>query len=404
MTLTMDDFRQVPVRYYVLAVLSALLLLAGQVATPLPDYPSYAEEVAAFLAATARLGGVLLVLAPLLALRWVVGATVVAALPMLQVVFGEHIWPFTAFCSLVAVALVGTWRRPRLALVPAALALGYVVVLVTGHTTMVMPYGALIFVDFRSIVERLTLVGMYTVATAVLYAAALWLRASALAGRQEAALAARTAQVEEQAAVVGERARLARDLHDVVAHHVSLIAVRAETAPYTHPDMPAESRLVLGDIAADARTALEELRGVLGVLRRSDDRDPDRSPQPTLEDVAGLVTRARSAGDTVELVCRLDQRVSPATGYVGFRVVQEALTNARRHAPGQPVGIELDDAGAELRVSVVNPLPPKPPSGAGGGRGLAGMRERVEALGGTLETGVRGADFVVLASLPKGDG
>jgi signal transduction histidine kinase len=106
----------------------------------------------------------------------------------------------------------------------------------------------------------------------------------------------------------------------------------------------------------------------------------------------------------VELVCRLDQRVSPATGYVGFRVVQEALTNARRHAPGQPVGIELDDAGAELRVSVVNPLPPKPPSGAGGGRGLAGMRERVEALGGTLETGVRGADFVVLASLPKGDG
>jgi signal transduction histidine kinase len=107
----------------------------------------------------------------------------------------------------------------------------------------------------------------------------------------------------------------------------------------------------------------------------------------------------------VELVSRLDQPISPATGYVAFRVVQEALTNARRHAPGQPVGIELDDAaGGGLRVSVVNPLPPNPPSGAGSGRGLAGMRERVEALGGTLETGVRGADFEVRASLPKGDG
>ena len=151
-------------------------------------------------------------------------------------------------------------------------------------------------------------------------------------------LAGERRAVENEAAVLDERSRLARDLHDVVAHHVSLIAVRAETAPYTYPDLSTDARLILSEIATDSRTALDELRGVLGILRRSDDAGR-RTPQPSAIDIGGLVLKAQSTTDVVSASLQGLETVQPTPGYVAYRVVQEALTNARRHAPGAPVDV-----------------------------------------------------------------
>ncbi|MCL2796428.1 MAG: histidine kinase, partial [Microbacteriaceae bacterium] len=237
---------------------------------------------------------------------------------------------------------------------------------------------------------------VYTVVFLLVLGGALLLRRSALREEERRALQARAGEVEGQAAVVAERARLARDLHDVVAHHVSLIAVRAETAPYTDPEIGEVGRRVLGDIAADARMALDELRGVLGILGRAG--DAERAPQPTWSDISALVERSRAAGVDVRLQGETSAQVSVGAGYAAYRLVQEALTNARRHAPGEQVEVELAATGRLLSVRVVN-------GGAAaaniGGHGLVGMRERVEALGGRFRAGRENGSFVVEATLPQ---
>ncbi|MBM7817975.1 signal transduction histidine kinase [Cellulosimicrobium cellulans] len=219
------------------------------------------------------------------------------------------------------------------------------------------------------------------------------------------AAAAATRRAAEAQAVTAERARVAHDLHDVVAHHVSLVAVRAESAPYVHPGLDDTARAVLAAIATDAREALGELRQVLAVLQRSEDAASDLAPQPGAGDVVGLVEAARAAGQDVTLTGGFDG-VPPAPGYALYRAAQEALTNARRHAPGRPVVVDARVVGrdghrtAVLRVT--NPVDDGERSGTGGtGRGLAGMRERVEALGGTLSAGPDddGATFVVEARI-----
>lgn len=397
-----DELREVPMRFLVLSAAAALLVLLGGAATPVHLYFRPDDTVDAFIGAMWRLGHVLLALAPLLALRWPLGATALALLPAPVVLFGHHAWPFVGFVSLVAVAMVSVWRSPRRALVPAVVSLLGIAVLVSGTTVMVMPYGAEIGFGYGGgDAFDYAVLAVYTVAVALCLGLALWMRSSALTARRAAVLEARSAEVEGEAAVVGERARLARDLHDVVAHHVSLIAVRAETAPYTNPDLQPEARRLLSEIAADARGALDELRGVLGVLRRAEDGAPERAPQPRLVDVAGLVTSARAAGGDVRLEGDVGVHVGDAAGYVVYRLVQEALTNARRHAPGQPVTVQVAAEDRRLVVLVSNPV-----GSAGGepgtGRGLLGMRERVEALGGTLVAEPRGGLFMVEADLPRG--
>ncbi len=226
------------------------------------------------------------------------------------------------------------------------------------------------------------------------------------AAAQRSALSKREAVVRMVGSVQAERARLARDLHDVVAHHVSLIAVRAETAPYTEPYLPDAHRPVLQEIAGDARRALDELRGVLGVLQRSEDQ-PELAPQPSLRDLPDLIKRARGAGDRVVAYGADAYWIVPDTlGYVAYRVVQEALTNARRHAPRAQVEVWVERDGDELVLTVANGAPPHAGAGStaaaeGDGLGLAGMIERVEALGGMLVAGPEAAGgFRVTARLP----
>src|SRR5262249_13900403 len=150
----------------------------------------------------------------------------------------------------------------------------------------------------------------------------------------------------------GERARIARELHDVVAHHISIIAVQAETARLTTPGLPPEGAQKLVAIGDTARSALTEMRRILGVLREDVDTGTrmTRSPQPGLEQLNALVDEARaSSGASTWLIVRgCVVPLDPGVQLTAYRIVQEALTNARRHAPGAAADVELDYTDQDL--------------------------------------------------------
>ncbi|MFF3644776.1 sensor histidine kinase [Streptomyces sp. NPDC002564] len=203
----------------------------------------------------------------------------------------------------------------------------------------------------------------------------------------------------------GERARIARELHDVVAHHISLIAVQAETARLTTPGLPAagaERFLAIGDTA---RTALTEMRRLLGVLREDAGpaATPERRPQPGIEQLGDLVDEARDAsGGALRLIVEGPMRpLDPGVGLTAYRIVQEALTNARRHAPGAAIDVELRYGNAELRLRVRDNGPGPHPAAHGAGHGLLGMRERAATAGGALRAGpARDGGFLIEATFP----
>ncbi len=204
---------------------------------------------------------------------------------------------------------------------------------------------------------------------------------------------ARAAETEQRLRVEDarllERERIAREMHDVLAHRISLLAVHAGALEY-RPDMAADQREAAGVIRQSAYEAMEDLREVIGVLRHdAPGADPER-PQPTLADVAALVResrRAYGAGHAGGERPRAGPRPGPRRRHA-YRIVQEGLTNARKHAPDAEVTVSLD-AGADLDIEIVNAVPPGPsaPSLPGSGAGLVGLAERVALLGGTLEHG-----------------
>jgi signal transduction histidine kinase len=226
-------------------------------------------------------------------------------------------------------------------------------------------------------------------------------RGQAIAER-DATRRAMSDTLRDQAATQ-ERARIARELHDVVAHHVSMVAVQAETARLTTPGMPPEGRERLAAIGDTARDALTEMRRLLGVLRADVAGEAERAPQPGLARLDELVEGARVAGTTVRLVVSGDVVALPAgIDLTAYRIVQEALTNARRHAPGAEVDVEVQfrDSAVHVRVSDNGPGA----AGTGdGGHGLTGMHERVAMVGGGLRVGpADGGGFAVEAHLPIG--
>jgi len=203
-----------------------------------------------------------------------------------------------------------------------------------------------------------------------------------------------------------ERRRIAREMHDVLAHRLSLLSVHAGALEF-HPDAPAEEVAeAAGVIRESATTALEELRGVIGVLREDGSESLTQPPQPTLADLAALVEEARAAGMRITARIELGDAAPPAAvGRTAYRVAQEGLTNARKHAPGAAVTLTIRTLDRDLQVEVRSLAPvavaaAAPPPGAG--TGLIGLAERVSLAGGTLEYGVDPDDsFVLRASLPR---
>ncbi|MFI6857070.1 sensor histidine kinase [Streptomyces sp. NPDC050416] len=224
---------------------------------------------------------------------------------------------------------------------------------------------------------------------------------TALRGRREARAqlveqTTLTAEERTRRTLLEERSRIARELHDVVAHHMSVISIQAQVAPHLVENPPDELKENLAGIRQNALEALTELRRVLGVLRSEhtgpgqpagpDGEAAGHAPQPTLDRLDALVENTRAAGREVITEINGERRpLPPGVELSAYRIVQEALSNVLRHAPGARATVRLTYESDGLEVEVVNgrPTGPAPPS-TGAGHGLLGMRERVAMLGGTM--------------------
>ncbi|MFF5205984.1 sensor histidine kinase [Streptosporangium sp. NPDC000396] len=217
----------------------------------------------------------------------------------------------------------------------------------------------------------------------------------------------RSARALAGQAVLEERARIARELHDVVAHHMSVIAIQAEAIPLQAAGDAGRLEEGLGEIRTLSLAAMTEMRRVLGVLRDGDGRT-DTAPQPGLGHLEELIDTARSAGLTVTPKLGGDLLGLPtAVSLSAYRIVQESLSNAMRHAPGSTVSITISRSGDELHVHVASDAGHRSPAKPGheghtghAGHGLIGMRERASMLGGSLWAGPVGTGFAVTAILP----
>jgi signal transduction histidine kinase len=313
---------------------------------------------------------------------------------------------FVGMCSLIGKDLIWPW--------PATGVLGTVVVLI------------LLAISYRRQISGAA--GLITIAAMVPPALAftrtpLWpgviiagivavalIFGDALGGRYAAETSlAEQAELRRQdlarQAVLEERARIARELHDVVAHHMSVIALQAEAAPYKIQGLPPAALDTFSVIRGAAREALAETRRVVGLLR-GEGEGAERVPQPGLDRLDELVTRAERAGLTVKTaVVGMPRPLSAGVDLSAYRIVQEALSNAARYAPGAGVVVEVRYGPDRLHVTVTDDGPRGgPPEASGGGHGLVGMHERVTMLGGTLAAGPRpGGGFEVRADLPYGN-
>lgn len=213
-----------------------------------------------------------------------------------------------------------------------------------------------------------------------------------------ASTADRLAAVRARAADLGERNRLAAELHDSIGHALSVVALQAGAASRVIDSDPGFARGALEAIAEQARTATAELDHVLGLLREN---PGERAPQRALADVPHLVEAARSAGTEAEYTAHGPVgEVPPAVARELYRICQEGVTNALRHGTGGPIRVRVEAADDTVRVEVANPCAGRRPRRRGGGRGLEGARERVGLLGGDLRAGAEDGVWRLVADIP----
>ena len=220
------------------------------------------------------------------------------------------------------------------------------------------------------------------------------------------ALAEQSREHEAARRVEQERMRIARELHDIVAHTLTTINVQAAVAGHLVERDPQHAAGALALIEEASREAIAELRAVLGVLRDPED-EASRAPAPGVDDVADLVQRVRDTGldALLQITGVRPALISGGVSLAAYRIVQESLTNARRHAAGAPVRVRLCYDHAELVIAVENGVvagasPPPQVTGAAGGVGIIGMTERAQAVGGSLRTASTADGFRVDATLP----
>jgi signal transduction histidine kinase len=357
------------------AVLGVIFLLGSMADDPASSRPPLALDLS--VGAVACLG-------LLLRRRWPV--LLALALGAAGILFSSVAFGAT-FIALFNVALRRSWR------VTAAVAAAHFI-----------PIAVLFPLDSstttRMYVETIVVVGLLD---AVLITSGMLVRAQrelvrSLRERARQAEEGQRLRVEEARHL--ERERLAREMHDVLAHRISLLAVHAGALEFRN-DAPAEQAKAAGVIRQCAYEAMEDLREVIGMLRES--ADDEQHPQPTLTDLPALIEESRRADAPVTFDNRIGDldNVPARIGRHAYRVVQEALTNARKHAPRADVRVTVDGSpGAELLVEVRNPLAPAEGRLPGASMGLIGLRERVDLVGGRLEHGRTSGDFRLQAWLP----
>lgn len=339
---------------------------------------------------------------------------------------GRHGHPFGTetlllFALAVSVPVVLRTRFPASAWALSALTVGWTAVVIGPRSlssAVYVPAGLLVYglclysvavrcrAWFVVTVAIVTLVGAIlidapTSAGAILAAIPLLIGAVVRSRRSgQAELAQQARRLEGERALLEERQRIARELHDIVAHHMSVIAIQAEAAPRKVASPPPELVESFADIRASALTGLNELRRLLGVLRSG---GTDTTPQPGLGELDSLLESARTGGVRVSsAVSGTPRPLPPGMDLSAYRILQEALSNAMRHAPGSAVRVELAYAPRSLVIKVRNDTTPGAPHDENGaGHGIIGMRERAVMLGGHLEAGpAKDGGFLVTAVLP----
>jgi signal transduction histidine kinase len=219
--------------------------------------------------------------------------------------------------------------------------------------------------------------------------------------RANAGQLAKIAELDRRAAVAAERGRMARDLHDVIAGHLSAIAIQSEAA-LSLPD-PKLAKTVLESVRENSVSALEEMRAMIGLLK-AEGGDAETTAPARLADLSKLVESARASGLEVRVESTVDEVPLPAAvDLTAYRIAQEALTNAVKHAPGGRVDVDLRYVDGVLAVEVRNDVHHRhAPPADGSGTGLLNMRERADAVGGTLTAGPAEDGWLVRAELPVG--
>ncbi|MFC8799279.1 sensor histidine kinase [Promicromonospora sp. NPDC057138] len=335
--------------------------------------------------------------APILAVRWPwagLGASVVGALGLMIVTAGAAAawpwpWPVTvllAHCLTVFVlALRHSWYWAASLWSAGAMLTVLAPAVITHAASETAVANGVVLVSLSG---GIALVGVLV---------RLWNLSVVRMEQAERLSAAETTRRRE----LEERNRIARELHDVVAHSMSVITVQASTARYRQPGLDEAIQQEFEEIAASSRRALGEMRGLLGILRGHD--TAPTAPLPGLPDVADLVESTRASGAEISYT-GTDTDVPDVVGLTAFRLVQEALSNALRHAPGSAVAVVVSAAndGHDLRVHVTNTAPERSDEPTPGARlGLAGIRERAHALGGTVSAGpTPDGGFELTATLP----
>ncbi|MFJ5830205.1 sensor histidine kinase [Streptomyces sp. NPDC093089] len=322
--------------------------------------------------------------------------------------------PFGVLCFTVAISLFELVSASR----PAPIAMSVVVALFTvaartdrpttwrvGLATMaLLTTAAMIFGPTNWYAQENLGVFAWTGMAAAAGDAVRSRRAFVDAIRERAERAERTREEEAGRRVAEERLRIARDLHDVVAHHIALVNVQAGVAAHVMDKRPDQAKEALSYVREASRSALDELRATVGLLRQSGDPEAPTEPAPGLAVLDGLLDSFRKAGLPVALARADGEKPLPATvDLAAYRIVQEALTNVRKHAgPDAEAEVSVVRVGRTVEITVLdNGVPQTGAPEGSGGHGLLGMRERVGALGGTLTAAPRyGGGFRVQAILP----
>ncbi|MBQ1111984.1 sensor histidine kinase [Streptomyces anulatus] len=303
-------------------------------------------------------------------------------------ILGSELWgPSTFAAQVVVLVVVAARTRPRTAALMWLLTLLFGVLVEGGDPSITAPLVTLS-------------------AFALLVVAVVQIRRDA--EREVTVQRTVTAVERDRRTLLEERTTIARELHDVVAHHMSVVAIQAEAAPYRVENPPPELEQAFVTIRENAVAALTELRRVLGVVRAEDYEAPD-APQPTLAALDGLLDNVRETGlETEKVITGAVRELPQGVELSAYRIVQEALSNSLRHAPGASARVELGYVLGGLGLRVVNGPPRglvKPSPGAG--HGITGMRERVAMLNGEMTAGTTedgGYEIAVFLPVPLSDG